>query len=209
MNLIYIVDPLCARSHVFSLALKSVMDSPLGHTLLEPSLMLGDTGASSSRPSGDGIVTQWTQIAAAAGMELTEAARALARRPDFSLSSDVPRRALVTVRALSPRLAWPYLQALQQACFVDGRDITRPEVAAGLGKAFGMAPAVLLQAMMAPGAARLATHDAVQVRGWPVAKTPTLLLEQGGQLHRIAEGEVAADELERRLAARLPHETAL
>lgn len=197
MHLVYIADPLCPWCHAFARSVRSCFDSRPA-AAEPPALMFATAGA----PAPRDVAAHWAEVAAQTGMPLSPAALALAASPSFRVDVDAPRRALVTVRALAPQRTWTYLQAMQEALFGEGRDITRPEVLAALGDRIGLMPPLLLTAATGAESGQVASHDQQQVRGWGVSRTPTLLLEHAGQLQRLADGYVSPSALQRRLADR-------
>ncbi|MNN33083.1 DSBA-like thioredoxin domain protein [compost metagenome] len=106
----------------------------------------------------------------------------------FVYDTEPASRALVALRSLAADRVWPLVQAIQQAFYVEGRDVTRPAVLVELAEQLGV-PRQAFAAAFDSAAQRAATQaDFAWAQNLGIAGFPTLLAERNGQLALLTNG---------------------
>jgi putative protein-disulfide isomerase len=94
---------------------------------------------------------------------------------------------------LDPALIFPLFKAIQTAFYAEGRDVTQADVLAGLAAGLGVDRAAFLDAFDSDAArARTQAHFR-QARQAGVRGFPTLIVQQGAQLHPVCNGCLPLD----------------
>lgn len=140
----------------------------------------------------------WQGVEKMTGLPFSEAALAA---EGFTYDTEPACRAVVTARAHSPERALPYFQAVQEAFYRDGRDVTRGEVLADIASENGMGRETFLAAWRSEVARDATRNDFSVTQRLGVNGFPTLAVYKGDALFLVASGFCAADILEERLAA--------
>ncbi|WP_162837862.1 DsbA family protein [Pseudomonas deceptionensis] len=109
--------------------------------------------------------------------------------PDgFVYDTEPACRALVAARSLAPDCAWRLVKLIQQAFYVEGRDVTQASVLVELAEAAGV-PRIEFSAIFDTAEQHAATAaDFTWVQDLGIAGFPTLLAERDGQLALLTNG---------------------
>ncbi len=208
LSLIYVGDPMCSWCYGFGV--------PLGQLLrrfpdLQVQLVLGGLRAYNTQVMDNALKQKlrgaWAGVAERSGQPFSNA---LFDRDDFIYDTEPACRAVVTVREHAPALALDMYHAIQQAFYVDGRDVTKPAVLGEVwdevrrrGKDNGSHINFLRD--FDSDAMRQGTRDDFTLaQRWGIRGFPALLAVQGGQAEMLANGFTEADVLIERLAALHP-----
>lgn len=117
-------------------------------------------------------------------------------------------RALVTARQLAPQQLWGYLQAIQQAFYCEGRDLSLSHELVNLAEQAGLPRETFARAFDASQAEQQTLEDFAWVERLGIAGFPTVLAEAGGQLALLTNGYRPLDELQPLLERWLQHNAA-
>lgn len=106
----------------------------------------------------------------------------------FVYDTEPASRAVVAVGGIEPELIFPLFQAIQQAFYAEGRDVTQTAVLTELASGLGADAGAFADAFDSePARARTLAHFK-QARQAGVRGFPTLIIQQGTQLHPVANG---------------------
>ncbi len=195
----YIFDPLCGWCYGASAALAAVADSAAVHLNLLPSGLFAEEGA--RKMDDDFAAYAWSndqRIERLTGQRFTERYRAevLGNRQQ-RFDSALATLALSAVALTAPDKELDALKAMQQARYVDGKDITRTDTLVSILETLGLAQAALR--LQTPDAELLDTNrarmDQAQrlLQAFGARGVPTFILETEGQRKLLHAGSAFAD----------------
>ena len=183
----YFADPMCSWCWGFSPVIEAVRDAY--RERMKIALVLGGLRPGETTPmtaSGrEEILHHWHEVHARTGQPfLFENAL-----PDgFIYDTEPASRAVVTVGGLEPTLIFPLFKAIQSAFYAEGRDVTQPVVLAELAAGLGVNVATFLHAFDSDVARGRTQAHFKQARQAGVRGFPTLIVQQGEQLHPVCNG---------------------
>lgn len=183
----YVFDPLCGWCYGAGAAVAALADTPGIDLRLHPSGLFSGEGV---RPMDDGFAAYaWSndqRIERLTGQRFTPRYRSdvLADRQQM-LDSGPATVALTAVALTEPRRETEALKAIQQARYLDGRDITRVDTLASTLRGLGLAPAAgrlerCDTELLAANLVRVADSQALLGR-FGARGVPTFILEAHGQ----------------------------
>jgi len=109
--------------------------------------------------------------------------------PDgFVYDTEPASRAVVAVSSIDPTLIFPLFQAIQQAFYAQGRDVTQAAVLAELATELGVDGTTFLDLFNSDAARAKAQAHFQQARKSGVKGFPTLIIQRDSQLHPISNG---------------------
>ncbi len=187
-RLLYVMDPMCSWcwgfAPVFDALAAQAQAADVSLHLVAGGLRPG-TAQSLDGASRDYILKHWRAVAERTG----QAFRFDGALPEgFVYDTEPASRALVALRSLAADKVWPLVQAIQQAFYVEGRDVTRPAILVELAEQLGM-PRQAFAAAFDSAAQRVATQaDFAWAQNLGIAGFPTLLAERNGQLALLTNG---------------------
>jgi putative protein-disulfide isomerase len=198
--LIYVADPMCSWCYGFAPELQALLEA---FPAQELRLVMGGLRAYNARPMDAdlraALARHWSEVERASGQPFD---RALLARADFVYDTEPACRAVITVRATVPALAWPTLHAIQRAFYAQGRDVTRADVLAAIHTEVAGRPGDEFAQAFASDAMKQATRADFQLaREWEVQGFPTLFAEHAGHYAVLARGYTKANELIERARA--------
>lgn len=204
-SLIYIADPMCSWCYGFGPELATLMNG-LPDTPLE--IVVGGLRAYNAEVMDQQLkaelLSHWQRVGQASGLPFSEEGLS---REGFIYDTEPACRAVVAARILAPHAALKVFRAIQHAFYAKGLDVTKGPVLAqvsaeALTDAGIPTEAADFYATWAAESTIMATHaDFVQAKRWDVTGFPTLVLEQGGQLHLVTSGYMQVEPLVERLQA--------
>lgn len=202
VSLLYVGDPMCSWCYGFAVPLARLRAQ---FPELPVQLMLGGLRAYNTQVMDADLKNKlrqhWADVAQRSGQPFSDR---LFEREDFIYDTEPACRAVVTVRQQAPELALAMYQAIQQAFYARGRDVTQAAVLAELWREVsGPADTSLdfLQAFESDAARQATREDFAQVQRWGISGFPTLLVLARGQVHLLSNGYTEAKVLADRLAA--------
>ena len=198
-SLIYIADPMCSWCYGFGPQLSRLLEG-LPETPLE--IVMGGLRAYNTKPMDEALkatlLTHWRHVEERTGLPF---AREALEHTGFVYDTEPACRAVVAARGLAPATQLAVFQAIQEAFYAQGRDVTRGEVLAEVAaQAMSRAghsidAATFQQAWAAERAVEATRADFLQVQQWGVSGFPTLVLERSGQLDLVTSGYTTVEEL--------------
>ena len=186
-RLLYVMDPMCSWCWGFS---------PIAEALVEQAQAKGvalhvvvgglRTGGASLEPAKRRyILEHWQAVNEATGQPFTFEG---ALPEGFVYDTEPACRALVAARSLAPDCAWKLVKLIQQAFYVQGRDVTQASVLVELAETAGV-PRIEFAAAFDSAEQQAATAaDIAWVQDLGIAGFPTLLAEHNGQFALLTNG---------------------
>lgn len=198
----YFADPMCSWCWGFSPVIEAVREAyrpRLKIALVLGGLRVGDTAPQSSAQRED-ILHHWHQVHERTGQPFCFEN---AMPEGFVYDTEPPSRAVLAVGGMNTEFIFPMFKAIQSAFYAEGRDVTQAKNLADLAAGLGVEPAQFLDSfesgeMRAKTLAHFKHARQVGVRGFP-----TLVLQQGDELHLITNGWQPFEEIRAALDALL------
>ena len=186
-RLLYVMDPMCSWCWGFSPIAEALVEQAQAKGV-ELHLVVGGlrTGGASLEPAKRRyILEHWQAVNEATGQPFTFEG---ALPEGFVYDTEPACRALVAARSLAPDCAWKLVKLIQQACYVQGRDVTQASVLVELAETAGV-PRIEFAAAFDSTEQQAATAaDIAWVQDLGIAGFPTLLAERNGQLALLTNG---------------------
>ncbi|WP_426140872.1 DsbA family protein [Pseudomonas sp. DWP3-1-2] len=113
----------------------------------------------------------------------------------FVYDTEPACRAVVAARSLDPESAWRLVKLIQQAFYLEGRDVTRPAVLTELAEQAGLPRIEFAEAFDSVEQRAATAADFVWVQDLGIAGFPTLLAERNGQLALLTNGYQPLEQL--------------
>lgn len=146
------------------------------------------------------LVHHWRQVAAASGQPFNEAVLA---NDGWVYDTELPARAVVTMRKHQPADEWRMFKRLQRAFYSEGVDITNVEPYPALLREFDVPEDEFIADLEDESSRLAAWEDFEQARVLQAHGFPTLLLRTGSDLATVTRGYRPFDEIEPHLTAYL------
>ncbi|MEB0091546.1 DsbA family protein [Pseudomonas sp. CCI4.2] len=138
------------------------------------------------------ILEHWQSVANTTGQPF----RFEGALPDgFVYDTEPACRAVVAARSLDSHSAWTLVKLIQQAFYIEGRDVTQASVLVELAEQAGLPRIVFAEAFDSVEQLTATAADFTWVQDLGIAGFPTLLAEHNGQLALLTNGYQPIDEL--------------
>lgn len=193
-RLLYVMDPMCSWCWGFA---------PVADALVEQAraaglplhLVVGGlrTGSAALEPSARRyILEHWQAVKDTTGQSF----RFDGALPDgFVYDTEPACRAVVAARSLDPDIAWRLVKDIQQAFYLEGRDVTQASVLAELAENAGLPKIEFAEAFDSAEQLAATASDFSWVQDLGIAGFPTLLAERNGQLALLTNGYQSLEQL--------------
>ncbi|MBU4500136.1 MAG: DsbA family protein [Gammaproteobacteria bacterium] len=183
---------MCSWCWGFSPVMEAVREAY--HERLKIALVLGGLRPGTATPmtaaARDEILHHWHQVHARSGQPF----RFDGALPDgFIYDTEPASRAVVTAGGIDPSQIFAMFKAIQTAFYAAGRDVTQPAVLAKLAAGLGIDTAAFLNAFDSDAARAKTQAHFAQSRKAGVRGFPTLILQRGERIDRIADGYLPLD----------------
>jgi putative protein-disulfide isomerase len=198
MHLLYIADPLCSWCYGFGPQLARVLERH-PDTVLE--LVMGGLRPFNREPMSpafrDMLLGHWKHVADASGLPFSDDNL---HRDGWAYDTEPACRAVVAARAMDYPRAFAFMEAVQDAFYRGGRDVTRDEVLADVAAQSGFDRGVFLAKLQSDEMRQRTLADFAAAQALGVTGFPTLGVKRAGQVFLVTSGFAASDVLEERLA---------
>lgn len=187
-KLLYFTDPLCSWCYGFSGEITKAKDH---FPDLEFELVLGGLrpyGTETMKELASMLRHHWEEVHQRSGVEFSFD---MLQKDPFIYDTEPPSRAVIAVRSLAPNQAFAFFKAVQRVFYAESADTGDPETYLPLLKDIS---AREFLAAFESDAIKQQTRDGftyaqrLGVRGFP-----TTVLQQGDELHLIANGYTEAE----------------
>ena len=187
-RLLYVMDPMCSWCWGFA---------PVADALVEQARLAGvplhvivgglrtGSGAALEPTTRRYILEHWQAVHETTGQTF----RFEGALPDtFVYDTEPACRAIVAARSLAPDIAWKLVTEIQQAFYLQGRDVTKASVLAELAENAGLPRIEFAEAFDSAEQHAATASDIAWVKDLGIAGFPTLLAESHGQLALLTNG---------------------
>ena len=182
----YFADPMCSWCWGFSPVIETLRDEY--RERMKIALVLGGLRHEATPMTAAGredILHHWHEVQARTGQPFRFDD---ALPPGFVYDTEPACRAVVTVGGIDPARIFAMFKAIQSAFYAEGRDVTQPGVLAELAAGIGVERAAFVRDFGSDETrARTQAHFR-QARQAGVRGFPTLIVQQGAQLHPVCSG---------------------
>jgi putative protein-disulfide isomerase len=194
-RLLYVMDPMCSWCWGFAPVAEALVEQAraagLPLHLVVGGLRTG-SGAALEPTTRRYILEHWQAVKDTTGQSF----RFEGALPDgFVYDTEPACRAVVAARSLDPDIAWQLVKEIQQAFYLEGRDVTQPSVLTELAEKAGLPKIEFAEAFDSAEQLAATASDFSWVQDLGIAGFPTLLAERKGQLALLTNGYQSLDEL--------------
>lgn len=194
-RLLYVMDPMCSWCWGFApvaeALVKQARAAGLPLHLVVGGLRTG-SGAALEPTTKRYILEHWQAVKDTTGQSF----RFEGALPDgFVYDTEPACRAVVAARSLAPDIAWALVKEIQQAFYLEGRDVTQASVLTELAEKAGLPKIEFAEAFDSAEQLAATASDFSWVQDLGIAGFPTLLAERKGQLALLTNGYQSLDEL--------------
>ena len=183
----YFADPMCSWCWGFSPAIEALRDEYRDR--MKIALVLGGLRPGTTEPmtptAREEILHHWHAVHDRTGQPFRFEG---ALPAGFVYDTEPASRAVVAMSSIDPNLIFPLFKAIQHAFYAEGQDVTQASVLAELASGLGVDAAVFQNAFDSEAAHTRTQAHFRQARQAGVSGFPTLILQQGTQLHPISNG---------------------
>ena len=183
----YFADPMCSWCWGFAPVIEALRDAY--RERMKIALVLGGLRPGTITPmtaaARDDILHHWHQVHERTGQPF----QFDGSLPEgFIYDTEPASRAVVAVGGLDPSKIFAMFKAIQSAFYAAGRDVTQTAVLAELAAALGIDATAFLTAFDSDAARARTQAHFTQARKAGARGFPTLILQRGEQIDRIADG---------------------
>ncbi|MDB6143395.1 MAG: oxidoreductase [Pseudomonas sp.] len=194
-RLLYVMDPMCSWCWGFAPVAEALVQQAQAAGvklhLVAGGLRTG-SGAALEPATQRYILEHWQAVAETTGQPF----RFEGALPNgFVYDTEPACRAVVAARNLDPDSAWTLVKLIQQAFYVEGRDVTQACVLVELAEKAGLPRIEFAEAFDSAEQLAATAADFTWVQDLGIAGFPTLLAERNGQLALLTNGYQPLDEL--------------
>lgn len=183
----YFADPMCSWCWGFSPVIETLRDTyreRMKIALVLGGLRPGETTPMTAAGRAE-ILHHWHEVHARTGQPF----RFENALPEgFVYDTEPASRAVVTVGGIDPALIFPLFKAIQSAFYAEGRDVTQPDVLAGLAAKLGVDAHAFRSAFDSDAARSKTQAHFRHARQAGVRGFPALILQRDAQLQIISNG---------------------
>jgi putative protein-disulfide isomerase len=193
-HLIYFADPMCSWCWGFAPVIAAIEET--WGERLPIRVVMGGLRPGTTTPMSDAaredLRRHWREVTQASGQPF--GAQALST-PGFVYDTDPAARAVVALRRLAPGATVAFLHRTQKAFYVDGEDVTDPEVLTTLAGEFGVDAGAFSTSLREERTRQETWSDYATSRNAGVTGFPTVILgpRHDGAFLPIARGFSPAD----------------
>ena len=194
IELIYVGDPMCSWCWGFA----PVLDRIAAHYAVPLRIVVGGLRPGPSAEVLDDrmrsfLAHHWEQVAERSGQPFDHAGL---DRDGWVYDTELPARAVVTMRRMAPHDTLAFFTRLQRAFYAEAIDITSPAAYEPLLDEFPVDPGPFLEQLVSDVSKQEAWRDFSEARRLGVAGFPTLLIRLGAEHLVITRGYLSWEQLE-------------
>ena len=193
-SLIYVVDPMCSWCWGFSPVFEEIVRRY--QVQVNVQILLGGLRPGNKKPfdaeKRDYVLHHWHAVHERTGQPFNFTFH---MSSDFTYDTEPPSRAVRVVRQLAPDKERAYLKAVQEAFYVQNRDVTREQVLSEIAEGRGLEQPVFLELFRNPVTKKDTWEEFAQARDWGVDGFPTLLGRHATDYAILMHGYQTLDKL--------------
>ena len=198
----YFADPMCSWCWGFSPVIeqiRSTFGKEIKISLVLGGLRPGSTDALTPELREE-ILEHWHQVHERCGQTFTFEG---AMPEGFVYDTEPPSRAVVSMGMLQADKVFDYFKSIQQAFYVEQKDVTRDEELTELARSFGVSDEEFLNKLNSAEMENKTQAHFHKARLLGVRGFPSLIMQEQGEFQLICNGYKPFDELEQELDQRL------
>lgn len=201
-ELIYVGDPMCSWCWGIAPELDhlSMRRDDLALSIVVGGLRPGPAAETMTDEMAAFLGHHWREVSARSGQPFNHE---LLKRRGWLYDTEVPCRAVVTMRQLHPGLEWKLFKRLQHAFYAEGIIVSDADVYDTLIREFEVDADEFLQAFRSEESVAATWADFARSRRWGITGFPSLILKTGETGHLIAQGYAKADRIDATLSSLL------
>ncbi len=191
-SFVYVGDPMCSWCWGFAPVvsdLEEELDIPV--RVVVGGLRPGPAAEPLDDQLGRFLEHHWEQVEELSGQPFNR--EFLREREGWIYDTEPACRAVVAVRDLKPEAALPFFARLQEAFYVENRDVTAGDVLADVADEAGLDRAGFAERFHSEEIRQQTAGDFRWARARGVTGFPTLLLEDGDVLYLVTRGYAPLD----------------
>ena len=197
-EVIYVGDPMCSWCWGIAPVIDGIAKrSDVSVRVVVGGLRPGPAAQQLDESLRDLLLHHWDQVSAKTGQPFNPAGL---DRDNWVYDTELPARAVVTMRHLAPQLALPFFGRVQRAFYADAVDVTDPDAYPPLLDGFDVDKSEFMSGLIADESRRAAWDDFAEARELGVAGFPTVLLQFNGGIQVLSRGYAGADYFDSALA---------
>ncbi|MFI1773403.1 DsbA family protein [Thalassobellus citreus] len=190
MKLIYVMDPLCGWCYGNSINTKklySEFESKIEFEILPAGMWTGnqakrqDKNMVSFFEKGDKQIEQYT------GTPFGEAYFEFLKNETIILDSEIPSRAIVSVKNIAPQKAIPFALEVQKARYMFGKDLNNVQTYVSICETLSIDATVFVKTFSSEELKKQTQESFTKATKY-ASSYPTLLLEKDGELFIVEQG---------------------
>ena len=193
-SLIYVVDPMCSWCWGFLPVFEGIVQRY--HDQVTIKALLGGLRPGNTERFDEHrrayILSHWHAVHERTGQSFNFAFQ---MGSSFTYDTEPSSRAVVVVRKLAPEREFTYLKAVQEAFYVNNKDVTREEILVDLASAQGLNRTTFLKWFQDPVIKQSVWEEFDRARQLGVSGFPTLLGREGHDLITFTHGYQPIDVL--------------
>lgn len=190
-EVIYVGDPMCSWCWGIAPAIERVAQrGDVDVRVLVGGLRPGPAAAPLDDRMRDFLGHHWAQVAAKTGQIFD---RAALDRDDWVYDTELPARAVVTMRHLAPTQTLSFFTSIQRAFYAEAVDVTNSASYPALLDGHDVAEADFMAVLAADESRTWAWDDFAAARELGVMGFPTVLLDVDDKIQVLSRGYAGAD----------------
>lgn len=191
-ELIYVGDPMCSWCWGIAPELDELTErrADLPFNVVVGGLRPGPNAVVVDERFAAMLGHHWDQVSARTGQPFD---RSTLEGHGWLYDTEPACRAVVVMRALSEKLAWPLFKRLQHAFYAEGVLLSDPAVYPAIVSEFDVDADAFQAAFESADGLKAAWRDFAQARNWGITGFPTVIARSGQEGRLVAQGYTPAD----------------
>lgn len=198
-KLYYIFDPLCGWCFGFSPVIKALekkYKDKIDFEVLSGGMVLGDNVKPLSAMH-DYLRDAMPRLEEMTGVKFGEKYMEVFEEGSLILDSELPCIAMLVFKSMSQKSAVQFASALQQALYVEGKDLKEPETYKPIVESFGLPWEVFSEKLQDPAYKQKTYDEFAFVQKIGISGFPSVIVQQGEEAYLIARGYRKQEEMEK------------
>ena len=194
VEFVYVGDPMCSWCWGFAPVLEAMADHyAIAIRTVVGGLRPGPSAEPLDERMREMLAHHWEQVAERSGQPFDHTGL---DRDGWVYDTELPARALATMRAMAPEQTLTFFTTLQRAFYADAVDITAPDVYPDIVAGFPVDVADFMERLASDDSKQAAWNDFSEARRLGVSGFPALLLRLDDEYLVVARGYLPWDRLE-------------
>lgn len=200
-KLIYVMDPLCGWCYGNSTNTQKLYDKykdTLDFEILPAGMWVGENARKQSKPMAQFIKKHDPQVQQTTGTEFGKDYFDFIENENIVLDSEVPSRAIVTVKKIATSQAIPFAIEVQKARYWYGKDLNKDETYISICEKLALDTDKFLKTFRSEEMKK-ATEETFELAQKYASSYPTLLAEKNGKVSILEQGYASFETIEKEI----------